>query len=80
MKHGVKLESLNWVEAERFISTRPVVVVPPGAAAKQHGEGLWSPSGVYGQATLASADKGRIIAEHQLQHCLQGIDACKNRR
>lgn len=47
-----------------------------GRLARQRGEGLWSASGVYGQATLANADKGRVIAEHLLEHCLQGIDAC----
>ena len=47
-----------------------------GRLTRQRGDGLWSRSGVYGQATLASADKGRSIAEHLLQHCLQSIDAC----
>jgi creatinine amidohydrolase len=47
-----------------------------GRLTRQRGEGLWSRSGVYGQATLASADKGRRIAEHLLQHCLQSVDAC----
>ena len=47
-----------------------------GHLTRQRGEGLWSRSGVYGQATLASADKGRSIAEHLVQHCLQSIDAC----
>jgi creatinine amidohydrolase len=47
-----------------------------GRLTRQRGEGLWSRSGVYGQATLASADKGRSIADHLLQHCLQSIDAC----
>jgi len=47
-----------------------------GRLTRQRGEGLWSQSGVYGQATLASADKGRSIADHLLQHCLQSIDAC----
>jgi creatinine amidohydrolase len=47
-----------------------------GRLSREQGQGLWSRSGVFGQATLASADKGRIIAEHLLQHCLQEIDAC----
>ena len=47
-----------------------------GRLTRQRGEGLWSRSGIYGQATLASADKGRRIAEHLVQHCLQSIDAC----
>jgi len=50
-----------------------------GRLVRQRGEGLWSPSGVYGQATLANADKGRVIAGHLLDHCLQGIDACGDR-
>lgn len=47
-----------------------------GRLTRERGRGLWSRSGVYGQATLASADKGRVIAEHLVQHCLAGIDAC----
>jgi len=47
-----------------------------GRLTRQRGEGLWSRSGIYGQANLASADKGRSIAEHLVQHCLQSIDAC----
>ncbi len=34
-----------------------------GLLSRSRGNGIWSPSGVYGQATLASADKGRIIAD-----------------
>jgi len=47
-----------------------------GRLTRQRGQGLWSRSGVFGQATLASAEKGSIIAAHLLQHCLQRIDAC----
>ena len=47
-----------------------------GRLTRQPGAGIWSPSGVYGQATLASADKGRRIADHLVNHCLQSIDAC----
>ena len=47
-----------------------------GRLTRQRGEGIRSPSGVYGQATLASADKGRRIADHLVNHCLQSIDAC----
>ena len=34
-----------------------------GLLSRTPGEGIWSASGVYGQATLATADKGRVIAE-----------------
>ena len=52
-----------------------------GLLTRERGKGLWSPSGVYGQATLANADKGRIVARHLLDHCLHQIDAfgtCKS--
>ena len=40
MKHGVKLETLSWIEAERWFANNPVVVIPLGAAAKEHGPHL----------------------------------------
>lgn len=40
MKHGVKLEQLTWVEAAKWLRRDPVVVLPLGAAAKQHGPHL----------------------------------------
>ena len=46
-----------------------------GLLTRERGKGLWSPSGVYGQATLANADKGHIIARHLVDHCLHQIDA-----
>jgi creatinine amidohydrolase len=48
-----------------------------GRLARERGRGIWSPSGVYGQATLASADKGRAIAAHLLRYCLDAIDTCE---
>ena len=44
-----------------------------GRLARARGEGTWSPSGVYGQATLASPDKGQVIAQTLLEHCLARI-------
>lgn len=40
MKPGVKLELLNWVDAEEYFGRDPVVVIPLGAAAKEHGPHL----------------------------------------
>jgi len=40
MRQGVKLETLSWIEAERFFAANPVVVIPLGAAAKEHGPHL----------------------------------------
>jgi creatinine amidohydrolase len=45
-----------------------------GRLTRERGQGLWSGSGVYGQATLASADKGRIIAQQLLSHTLAQIE------
>ncbi|MCP4766664.1 MAG: creatininase family protein [Gammaproteobacteria bacterium] len=47
-----------------------------GRLTRERGQGLWSSSGVYGQATLASADKGRVIAQQLLNHTLAQIDSC----
>jgi creatinine amidohydrolase len=47
-----------------------------GRLAREPGQGIWSPSGVYGQASLASAAKGKVIAGCLLRHCLRQIDAC----
>lgn len=40
MKCGVKLETLSWIEAEQWFVSNPVVVIPLGAAAKEHGPHL----------------------------------------
>jgi creatinine amidohydrolase len=40
MKPGVKLETLSWIEAEQRFVNNPVIVIPLGAAAKEHGPHL----------------------------------------
>lgn len=40
MAAGVYLEKLTWIEAERWLDDTPVVVIPLGAAAKEHGPHL----------------------------------------
>jgi len=40
MKTGVKLETLSWIEAEQWFADNPIVVIPLGAAAKEHGPHL----------------------------------------
>lgn len=40
MKRGVKLETLTWIEAENWLARDPVVLLPLGAAAKEHGPHL----------------------------------------
>ena len=44
-----------------------------GPLSRERGRGTWSASGVYGQATLANAEKGRVIAEVLLEHCVDRI-------
>ena len=50
-----------------------------GRLRRERGEGTWSPSGVFGQATLATADKGRVIADCLLQRVLHQVDALAGR-
>ncbi len=46
-----------------------------GLLTRTPGSGIHSPSGVYGQATLASAAKGEVIARTLLDHVLARVDA-----
>ncbi len=46
-----------------------------GRLTRTRGQGTWSESGVFGEATLASADKGKVIAEVLLQHTLAQIES-----
>ena len=50
-----------------------------GRLSRVRGQGIWSASGIYGQATLASADKGRVIARVLLDHCLSRINELSRR-
>ena len=45
-----------------------------GRLSRERGQGTWSRSGVYGQATLANASKGQTIARELLRHCLEQIE------
>lgn len=45
-----------------------------GPLSRTRGEGIYSASGVYGQATLATAEKGRAVAQALLQQALQDIE------
>ncbi len=44
-----------------------------GRFTRSKGQGLWSRSGVFGQATLATPDKGRVIAQFLLDHVLEQL-------
>ena len=46
-----------------------------GPLSRSHDEGIYSPSGVYGQATLATKEKGEAVAQALLQQVLQDIEA-----
>ena len=39
-QEGVQLENLTWIEAEKILTSETVVVIPLGAAAKEHGPHL----------------------------------------
>lgn len=38
--HGVRLADLSWIEAERVLTADAIVVIPIGAASKEHGPHL----------------------------------------
>lgn len=40
MNEGVRLESVSWIVAEKLLSKDPVVIIPLGASAKEHGPHL----------------------------------------
>mgnify|MGYP001815247421 CR=1 FL=1 len=46
-----------------------------GRLSREPGHGTWSPSGVYGQATLATAEKGQAVAEALLAQTLIDLEA-----
>jgi len=58
---GVLLEELTWVEAEKLLQEKTVVVIPIGAAAKEHGPHLklnndWLLAEYFKKRVLESAD------------------------
>jgi creatinine amidohydrolase len=44
-----------------------------GILSRKPGGGIWSTSGVYGQPTLASADKGKLVADALVECALREI-------
>ena len=58
---GVLLENLTWQEAEKALKPETVVVIPLGAAAKEHGPHLklkndWTMAEYYKRRVLKAAD------------------------
>ena len=106
---GHLLEELTWLEAEALLGPDTVVVLPLGAAAKEHGPhlrlmlyiapdsvdmgkaardyhpgqgrltrtpgvtGTYSPTGIFGDATLATREKGRTVVEAKVTGILADI-------
>ena len=56
---GVLLEELTWLEAEKLLTPDSVVVIPLGAAAKEHGPHLK----LKNDLILAEYYKGRVLAQ-----------------
>ena len=46
-----------------------------GGLSRQPGKGIYSPTGVYGQATLATAEKGKLVAKQLLETIIKDINA-----
>lgn len=58
-RKGVLLEDLTWLEAERVLSKETVVVIPLGAAAKEHGPHLK----LKNDWVIAEYLKGRVLQQ-----------------
>ena len=43
---GILLEDLTWLEAEKLLTPETIVVIPLGAAAKEHGPHLTAVAGI----------------------------------
>lgn len=56
---GILLEDLTWIEAEKILSPDSVVVIPLGAASKEHGPHLK----LKNDFILAEYYKGRVLKE-----------------
>src|SRR6185295_3987747 len=56
---GVLLEDLTWVEAEKRLTPQTIVVIPIGAAAKEHGPHLK----LKNDLILAEYLKKRVLAQ-----------------
>ncbi len=61
-RRGVLLEDLSWVEAEAKLGPDAVVVLPLGAASKEHGPHLK----LKNDLLLAEYFKGRVLAEAEV--------------
>lgn len=52
----------------------------PGSGSltpRSDGEGIFSPTGIYGDATLATAEKGRLVVEAMVRDILADIDSLR---
>jgi creatinine amidohydrolase len=59
---GIRLENITWLEAERVLTPETVVVIPLGAAAKEHGPHLL----LRNDLTLADYLTTRVQAESKV--------------
>jgi creatinine amidohydrolase len=78
MKPGVKLETFSWIEAEQWFADDPVVVIPLGAAAKEHGPHLPLNNNAIIAAWLGEQISARlpvVITQVLLQHVLAQIES-----
>jgi len=82
--HADEIETsvMLYVAPERVDMRRAVrddrPAAPGGLTRNAAGEGIFSPSGVWGDATLATREKGRIVVEAMLAHILGEIAALRD--
>ncbi len=70
------------IAPERVDMTRAVrddnPAAPGGLTRNAAGKGIYSPSGVWGDATLATREKGRIVVEAMVAHILAELSALRD--
>lgn len=66
---SVYLENLTWLEAEKVLKEYEVVMVALGVTGKGH----YSPTGIWGDPTLATREKGKIIVEATIDQAVKEI-------
>ena len=93
-QQAILLEDLTWIEAEQVLTPTTLVVIPLGAAAKEHGPHLklkndWVLAKYFKRRVLATADvaiaptlatraKGKQVVEAIVTGMLRDIEVLRN--
>ncbi|MGD8477239.1 MAG: creatininase family protein [Burkholderiales bacterium] len=81
--HADEIETsmMLYIDQKRVDMSKAARDFNPGRGAlnpNANGPGIYSPTGIYGDATLANEDKGRLIVEAMVAELLGAIEALEN--